>query len=134
MSVSATSVPVTDGGKEVVVRVLYIYYPVQFQENQGQVRALLDSGSEVNAMSPAYAEKLGLKTRKTNVGAQKIDGSALETFGMVIADFQVEDKSGRPRFFQETFLVADTKFEVILGMLFLKISNADIAFVEGTLI
>ena len=84
-------------------------------------------------MSPAYAERLGLKTWKTNVGAQKIDGSALETFGMVIADFQVEDKSGRPRFFQETFLVADTKFEVILGMPFLKISNADIAFGEGTL-
>ena len=84
-------------------------------------------------MSPAYAEKLGLKTRKTNVGAQKIDGSTLETFGMVIADFQVEDKSGRPRFFQETFLVADTKFEVILGMPFLKISNADVAFGEGTL-
>ena len=94
---------------------------------------MLNSGSEVNAISPAYAKRLGLKTWKTNVGTQKIDGSALETFGMVIANFQVEDKSGRLRFFQETFLVADTKFEVILGMLFLKISNANIAFDEGTL-
>ena len=51
---------------------------------------------------------------------------------MVIADFQMEDKGGRPRFFQETFLVADTKFEVILGMLFLKISNANMAFGERT--
>ena len=84
-------------------------------------------------MSPAYAKRLGLKTRKTNIEGQKIDGSALEMFGMVIVDFQVEDKSGRPRFFQETFLVADTKFEVILGMPFLKISNADVAFGEGTL-
>ena len=50
-------------------------------------------------MSPTYSKRLGLKTRKTNVGAQKIDGSALETFEMVIADFQVEDKGGRPRFF-----------------------------------
>ena len=50
-------------------------------------------------MSPAYAEKLGFKTWKTNVRAQKIDGSTLETFGMVIADFQVEDKGGRFRFF-----------------------------------
>ena len=40
----------------------------------------------------------------------------------------MEDKGGRPRFFQETFLVADTKFEVVLRMPFLKISNADIAF------
>ena len=45
----------------------------------------------------------------------------------------MEDKSGRPRFLQEIFLVADTKFEVILGMLFLKISNANVAFGEGTL-
>ena len=84
-------------------------------------------------MSPAYAKKLGLKIWKTNVGAQKIDGSALKTFGMVIANFQVEDKGGRPRFFQETFLVADTKFEMVLGMPFLKISNADVAFSERTL-
>ena len=52
---------------------------------------------------------------------------------MVIADFQVEDKSGRPRFFQETFLVADTKFEVYLKMSFLKISNTNIAFGEEIL-
>ena len=84
-------------------------------------------------MSPAYAKKLGLKTRKTNIGAQKIDGSALETLGMVIADFQVEEKNGRSRFFQETFLVANTKFEVILGISFLKISNANVAFDEETL-
>ena len=84
-------------------------------------------------MSPAYAKKLSLKTWKTNIGAQKIDGSALETFKMVIADFQVKDKGGRPRFFQETFLVANTKFEVILGMLFLKLNNADVSLGEGTL-
>ena len=86
----------TDGSKK-VIKVPCIHYPVRFQEEQ--VRVLLDSGSKVNAISPAYAEKLGLKTWKTNVGAQKIDGSALETFGIVIADFQVEDKSGRPRLF-----------------------------------
>ena len=121
----------TGSDEEDVVRVPCIHYPVRFQEEQ--VRALLNSGSEVNAMNPDYAWKLGLKIQKTNIGAQKIDGSALETFGMVIADFQVEDKASRPRFFQETFLVANTKFEVILGMLFLKISNADVSFGKGTL-
>ena len=84
-------------------------------------------------MNPDFARKLGLKVWKTNIGAQKIAGSALETFGMVIEDFQVEDKANRPRFFQETFLVADTQFEVILGMPFLKISNADVSFGERTL-
>ena len=121
---------VTDGGEE-IIRILYIQYPVQFQKEQ--IKALLNSGSEVNAMNLDFAWKLGLKVQKTNVGAQKIDGSALETFGMVIADFQVEDKANRPRFFQETFLVANTKFEVILGMLFLKISNMDMLFGEKTL-
>ena len=53
---------------------------------------------------------------------------------MIIADFEVENKANKPRFFQETFLVANTKFEVILGMFFLKISNADILFGKETLI
>ena len=45
----------------------------------------------------------------------------------------MKGKGDRPRFFQETFLVADTKFEVVLEMLLLKISNTDIAFSKGTL-
>ena len=60
---------------------------------------MLNSGSEVNVMSLIFARKLGLYIQKTNVKAQKIDGSALKTFEMVIVDFQVEDKDGRPRFF-----------------------------------
>ena len=121
----------TGSDKEVVIRVPCLYYPARFQEEQ--VMALLNNGSKVNAMNPDYAWKLGLKIRRINIGAQKIDGSALETFGMVIIDFQVEDKTNKPRFFQETFLVANTKFEVILGMFFLKISNADVSFGEKTL-
>ena len=131
MLVLATFVPVTSSDKEIVIRVPCIHYPVQFQEEQ--VRALLNSGSKVNATNSDYAWKLGLKIRRTNIGAQKIDGSTLEIFGMVIANFQVEDKASRPWFCQETFLVTDTKFEVILRMLFLKISNADVSFGEGTL-
>ena len=45
----------------------------------------------------------------------------------------MENKASRPRFFQETFLVTETKFEVILEMLFLKISNANVSFSEKTL-
>ena len=129
----AISLPVTDSGKKIIVRTPCIYYPIRFQEEQEQVRALLDSGSKVNAISSVYIEKLDIKTRKINVGAQKIDGFALETFGMVIVDFQVKDKGGRPRFLQETFLVTDTKYELVLGMLFLKISNANVSCGEETL-
>ena len=60
-----------------------------------EIRALIDSGSVINAMAPAYAKKLGLRVRKSDVGAQKIDGSTLETYGMVIAGFQVQDNLER---------------------------------------
>ena len=52
---------------------------------------------------------------------------------MVIAGFQVEDKLGRARFFQESFLLAETSMEVVLGMPFLTLSNADIQFAEKEL-
>ena len=52
---------------------------------------------------------------------------------MVLADFQVEDKLGKARFFQETFLLADISAEVVLGMPFLTLSNADVQFVEKEL-
>ena len=140
MSILATSVPVTDNkGEEVVLEnISCIHYLVQFQEGQKQIRVLLNSGSKVNVMSFAYTKRLGLKTRKTNVKVQKIDGSALKTFGMMIVDFQVENKGGRPRFFQKiflqkTFLMANTKFEVIIRMPFLKLNNADVSFGERTL-
>ena len=84
-------------------------------------------------MTPTYATKLGLKIRKIDIKAQKIDGSILETFGMVLADFQMEDKLGRAQFFQETFLLANISIEVIPDMLFLTLSNADIQFIEKEL-
>ena len=52
---------------------------------------------------------------------------------MVITDFQVEDKIGKPRFFQKTLLVTDIKFEIILEILFLKLSNTNYSFGKKTL-
>ena len=45
---------------------------------------------------------------------------------MMIADFQVENKGGRHRFFKEIFLIANIKFKMILGMHFLKISTKQV--------
>ncbi len=109
---------------EALQRVPCIRYPVQFQEGQA-IRALIDSGSEVNTTTPAYAAELGLTTPKTSVGAQKIDGSPLETYGMISASFSLQDSLRRVRFLQETFLLADTSMEVVLGMPFLAFNNAD---------
>ena len=49
---------------------LCIHYLVQFQKDQkATIRALIDVGSKVNVMTPAYAKQLGLQVRKTDVGA-----------------------------------------------------------------
>ncbi len=67
-------------------------------------------------MTPAYVVKLDLTTQKTSVGAQKIDGSPLETYGMASARFSLQDSLGRIRLFEGIFLLADTSIEVVLGM------------------
>ena len=85
-------------------------------------------------MYPTYATKLGFRARKIDVGAQKIDGSYLDTFGMVIAEYSVKKKLERVRFFQETFLLANIGLEVVLEMPFLNLSKADIRFAEQELV
>ncbi len=79
-------------------------------------------------MSQAFAQQLGFKICKINVGAQKIDGTTLETYRMVVSTFSVSDKDDREMFFEESFLLADVRLDIILGMLFLTISNADVDF------
>ena len=129
VSVLATSTSTTGARKEALERVPCIYYPVQFKDmDRAPVQALIDSGSEVNAIHPFFVKQLGLSIRPTNVGAQKIDGTTLDTYGMVVAAFSVVDKANRVRFFEETFLVANVSPEVVLGMPFLTLSNADVDF------
>lgn len=102
-SVLATFASITDTRKKKVIvldRVLYIHYLVQFQKGGKEVtKALIKSGSEVNIITPVYAKQLGLQTRLSNVGAQKIDSLSLKTFEMVIPGFQVIDKLSRAQFF-----------------------------------
>ena len=100
----------TDTSRETTLKwVPYIRYPIQFRQKNDKdknkdVRALIDLGSKVNAMYPTYTMKLGFRAKKIDVGTWKIDGSHLDTFGMVIADSSVMDKLGRVRFSQKTFL------------------------------
>ena len=52
---------------------------------------------------------------------------------MVIVTFQIKNKLGRAWFFQETFLLANTSIEIIIGMPFLTFSNANMQFAEKKL-
>ena len=116
-------------------RVFYIHYSVQFRKNvnETQVQALIDLGNEVNAIHPIFVKELGLPIRPINVGAQKIDGSTLDTYGMVVTAFSVTDKANQVRFFEETFLVANVSPEVVLRIPFLTLSGADVDFLDWDL-
>ena len=52
----------------------------------------------------------------------------LDTFGMVVIAFSVTDKANQVKFFEKTFLVANVSLEVVFGMLFFTLSNADVDF------
>ena len=76
-----------------LARVPCIQYPITFWKKSVSMLALFDLGSEVNAIHPALARKLGLAVRPTDIRAQKIDGTMLDTFEMVVTAFSVTDKA-----------------------------------------
>ncbi len=47
---------------------------------------------------------------------------------MVVSIFSIADKNNRERFCKESFLLADVKPNIVLGMPFLIMSNADVDF------
>ena len=105
MSVLTTSTSVTENSEEAILvsvkelkRITCIQYPIAFPGSVIQdgsaldpVLALLDLGSKVNAIHPTFAERLGLVVQATNVGTQKIDGTTVETYGMVVVAFSITD-------------------------------------------
>ena len=101
MTILAIFTPVTVARKKAVedgensrsnlVRVPCIRYPIHFGKKS--VLAFFDLGSKVNAIHPTFAKKLGFPIRLTDVGVQKIDGTTLNTFEMVVAAFSVTDKT-----------------------------------------
>ena len=134
VTASTTSTPVTVAREEGVgenlganlMQLPCIRYLINFGKKS--VLALLDSSSEVNAVHPAFAKELGLPIGPTDVGAQNIDDTMLETYGMVVAAFSMEYKTNRVRFFEETFLMANVSPEVVLGMSFLILSSTNVDF------
>ena len=67
---NSLSVTETNMKDEVTLkRVLYIHYLLRFWKDITDMRALIDSNSKINAITPAYTLKLGLKVYHTDVGA-----------------------------------------------------------------
>lgn len=124
-----------EDNSKLLAQVPYIYYPLLFQnKNQNKARALINYNSEVNTMTLKHTSKLGFQVPQINIKAQKINGSIFETFGIILASFQIKDKLRRARFFYETFLLANISVEGILRIFFLKLSNINIQFLKKKLI
>ena len=47
---------------------------------------------------------------------------------MVIFTFFISNKDSKERFFEESFLLADVNLDIVLGIHFLMMNNADIDF------
>ena len=121
-------------------QVICIQYPIAFLSDITQnslaldlVSVLLHSGSEINIIHLASAEKLGFVVQTTNIDAQKIDATIFETYGIIVLVFSVTDQASRVKFFRETFLVANISQDVIFGMLFFTLSSANVNFLKREL-
>ena len=77
-------------------------------------------------MSQVFAYQLGLAIQKTSVRAQKIDGTTLETYRIVVSNFFESDKDNKERIVVKSVLLADVKLKIVFEMPFLTISNANI--------
>lgn len=106
----------------------FIYYPVLFKEEW--IIVLIKLGSDVNAMNPTFTKKLDLWVQQIKISTQKINGSILEIFGMVIASFLIDYKVKKLSFFEETFLLANISIDIVLEMPFLILSKIEINFLE----
>lgn len=81
-------------------------------------------------MSLIFTKKLGLRVWKMEVADEKIDGSIIKTFEIVIAFFVINNKAKKSQFFEETFFLADISIDIILEMFFLTLSNVEINFLK----
>ena len=129
VSVSSTSASKTVASEEVLLEcVPCVHYPVRFQKDFSGTgsKILIDLGSEVNAMNPAYDTKnrcRGSENRR----------DTFENFWNSHSRLPDPGYTREGRFFQKTFLLAPTSSEVVLGIPFLTFCNANIRFAEGEL-
>lgn len=70
-------------------------------------------------MTLIFAAILGLKSRLTNVGAQKVDDFSLKNYGMALRKFLLSNSLNKVQFFEDIFFMADISMKIVLKMLFL---------------
>lgn len=88
---------------------------------------MLNSKNEINAITLIYAVKVDFTTQTSSIGAQKIDGLVIKIYEMVTTEFSIYNKLSRTRFFDKTFLLANTNMKIV-DMPFLSHSNPNLQF------
>lgn len=94
------------------------------------MQAIIDLKSKVNVIYPNLKKNLGLYIYNIDNGTLKIDGSRLETFGIIIVFFSIKDKVRKSHVLDKTFLLFNISMSVTLGISFSILSNAKINFNE----
>ncbi len=126
VAVLKISILMTEKKKEEKLEwIFYIWYLITFKD---QTKVLLNLRSEVNIISQVFTLYLNLKIEKTNTRIQKIDDTTLKTYKIVIFTFFVLDKDDKVRFFEESFLLANVKSNIVFKLFFLTISYTNIDF------
>lgn len=112
---------------------IYNQYPVNIYTSSipnNLVPVFFDSGSQINAMHLTFAKKLGLIIHPTNINIQKIDNTIFKTYKMIVAAFSIINQAKRVKFFKKTFLVVNISPNVVFGMLFFTLNNANVNFAK----
>lgn len=102
-----------------LAKISCIYDLLYFSKGINKIQALINLNNKVNAITPVYILKLGLKIYGININAQINDSFILKMFEIVLASFQVRDKLRKAEFFQETFLLAAINIKMVLDIFFL---------------
>ena len=75
-------------------------------------------------------KKLGLPIKSINVKVQKIVDATLDTYEIVVIAFLLTNKTNELKFIEKTFMMANICLEVVFGMFFLILSDANVKFLD----
>lgn len=65
----------------------------------------MNLGTKINVIRPSFMIELGLHISKTDMDVEKIYNSKLETYKIVIALFQGDNRDEKSYFFEKTFFI-----------------------------
>lgn len=73
-----------------------------------------------------YTKILGIKVQKKGVDTSKIDSIFLTMYIIIIIKVSIQKTYKREQFFQKSFLLANINMGILLSLLFLFFSNANL--------